>query len=335
MQSNRISAIIPLYNGAAYIKEALRSVLDQERPADEIIVVDDGSTDNEAGADIVREMAKSFPITLLTKQNGGQGSSRNYGIAHSSGNLIALLDQDDAWYPHHLRELERPFLDYNSRTLGWAYSNLDEMRADGIMLNHSVLDLIPNLEHPKKSLFRCISNDLFILPGASIISREAFESVGGFDEQFVGYEDDDLFLRLFMAGYRNVYIDEPLTKWRMHAASTSFTEKMAASRARYFSKLIKTFPDEVETMRFYTRDYIAPRFVKTALKGLALAVARNDRARTKQSYQEILLYSQVLGTSKRWRIRLVAFLLTFRPVQMLYRATPKVMINKAMPFLRT
>ena len=335
MQSNRISAIIPLYNGAAYIKEALQSVLDQERPADEIIVVDDGSTDNGAGADIVRKMAESFPITLLTKHNGGQASSRNYGIAHCSGNLIALLDQDDAWYPHHLRELERPFLEHNLRPLGWAYSNLDEMRADGIMLNHSVLDLVPNLEHPKKSLFRCISNDLFILPGASIISRAAFDAVGGFDEQFIGYEDDDLFLRLFMAGYRNGYINEPLTKWRMHGASTSFTEKMAVSRARYFSKLIKTFPDEAETMRFYTRDHIAPRFVKTALKGLALAVARSDQARTKQSYQEILLYSQPLVTSKRWRIRLAAFLLTFGPMQMLYRAIPKVIIGKARPFLRT
>jgi glycosyltransferase involved in cell wall biosynthesis len=335
LQSNRISAIIPLYNGAVYIKEALQSVLDQERPADEIIVVDDGSTDNGAGADIVREMAKSFPITLLTKPNGGQASSRNYGVAHSSGTLIALLDQDDAWYPHHLRELEHPFLKCNSRPLGWAYSNLDEMRDDGIILNYSVLDLIPFVEHPKKSLLRCISNDLFILPGASMISRAAFEAVGGFDEQFVGYEDDDLFLRIFMAGYPNVYINEPLTKWRMHAASTSFTEKMAASRARYFSKLIKTFPDDVKTMRFYTRDHIAPRFVNTALEGLRLAVTRHDQARTKQSYQEILLYSQALVSSKRWRIRLVAFLLTFRPMQMLYRAIPKVIMGKIRTFLPT
>ena len=140
-----ISAIIPLYNGGKYIRGALDSVLRQDRPADEIIVVDDGSTDD--GASIVAEMAASHPsIKLVSKPNGGQSSARNFGVRHSKGDLIALLDQDDEWYPHHLRILEQPFKETRSIPLGWAYSNLDHVDVLGRMMTRSVLDTAP--QHP-------------------------------------------------------------------------------------------------------------------------------------------------------------------------------------------
>ena len=91
-----ITVVIPLYNGRDFIREALDSVLAQTLSPDEIIVVDDGSTDD--GPDIVADMALSHSITLLRKANGGQSSARNVGIAHANGDLIALLDQDDAWH---------------------------------------------------------------------------------------------------------------------------------------------------------------------------------------------------------------------------------------------
>src|SRR6476659_10725298 len=97
-----ISAIIPLYNGASFVTQALDSVFAQELPPDEVIVVDDGSTDE--GPEIVSRYAKRHPITFLRKDNGGQSSARNFGIRRARGALIALLDQDDLWYPHHLRE---------------------------------------------------------------------------------------------------------------------------------------------------------------------------------------------------------------------------------------
>lgn len=261
----RVSAIIPLYNGAAYIEEALLSVIEQERPADEIIVVDDGSTDGGAGADIVRRLALSHPVTLLTKTNGGQGSARNHGIRHSSGDLIALLDQDDAWYPHHLLELEKPFLKTYRRPLGWVYSNLDQISAEGLLLNLSMLHLLSRLEHPKQTLIRSIGHDLFVLPGATMFSRAAFDAIGGFDESLVGYEDDDFFLRLFMAGFGNQYLDEALTKWRVHPCSTSYTNKMALSRARYYEILKSRFPDDVRMETYYTRDVLVPRFLPATL----------------------------------------------------------------------
>ena len=95
---NSIVAIIALYNGAKYIERSLGSVLAQTLQPDEIIVVDDGSTDDGLGAALVEGFRKENPrIRLLRKANGGQSSTRNFGVKNSSGKLIALLDQDDAW----------------------------------------------------------------------------------------------------------------------------------------------------------------------------------------------------------------------------------------------
>jgi glycosyltransferase involved in cell wall biosynthesis len=124
-----VAAIIPLYNGEAFIRESLESVLAQTEPADEIIVVDDGSTDG--GAEIVKEMAARHPIRLISKSNGGIGSARNRGIAEAKSTHIALLDQDDIWYEDHLAVLKRPFLEGERRNLALVYANLDRIDRQG------------------------------------------------------------------------------------------------------------------------------------------------------------------------------------------------------------
>ena len=253
-----IAAVIPLYNGARYIEEALRSVLSQRLKPAEIIVINDGSTDD--GPAIVERMAADHPITLLHKENGGQSSARNLGIRHCSSDLIALLDQDDAWYPNHLEKLVQPFMRPGRMELGWAYSNLDEIDENGHVVRLSVLDG-SHARHPKDSLFDCLSRDMFILPSASLISRKAFLDIGAFDEALSGYEDDDLFVRLFHAGYDHRYIPAALSRWRIYSTSTSFSPRMARSRMIFARKLMRTFPDDPFNNRFYTRDLIAPRFL--------------------------------------------------------------------------
>jgi glycosyltransferase involved in cell wall biosynthesis len=151
-----ISAIVPLYNGAKYIEEALNSILAQSRKPNEIIIIDDGSTDN--GPDIVKRMAAGNRVVLLRKPNGGQSSARNFGIAHSVGDLIALLDQDDAWYPNHLEQLAKPFGRLHFPELGWVYSNLDEMDAHGRMVRRYLLSSLP-ATHPKRDLIEQPAED--------------------------------------------------------------------------------------------------------------------------------------------------------------------------------
>ncbi len=96
--ASTITAITPVYNGERYLAKAIRSVLDQTLPPDEIIVVADGSTDASA------EVARAFgpPVRVLTQANLGPAAARNWGVAHATGDLLAFLDADDLWLPDKL-----------------------------------------------------------------------------------------------------------------------------------------------------------------------------------------------------------------------------------------
>ncbi len=274
----RISVVIPLYNGARFIGAALDSVLGQTMPPAEIIVVDDGSTDD--GPAIVVRRAETHPITLLRKANGGQSSARNLGIAHSTGTHVALLDQDDIWYPTHLATLASPFLADPQLRLGWSYGNVDEVDEEGRMVARSFLRML-GATHPKRDVFSCLAGDMFVLPSASLIAKDAFMAVGGFDEQLCGYEDDDLFLRLFRSGYDNAFIDEPVSQWRIWPRSSSYSERMLRSRMTYLRKLLVEFPDDKKRRRVYSRDVLATRFLPQVAESYALVVreGRNDAIR--------------------------------------------------------
>lgn len=93
-----ISLIMPVFNGARYLRESLASLLSQTLPATEIIVIDDGSTDHSA------EIAGDYPVTLLRQQNAGAAAARNRGIEASTGALIACLDSDDVATPDRLQQ---------------------------------------------------------------------------------------------------------------------------------------------------------------------------------------------------------------------------------------
>jgi glycosyltransferase involved in cell wall biosynthesis len=299
-----ISAVVPLYNGAPFIQQALQSIFDQELVPDEVIVVDDGSTDS--GPDLVAEMAKRYPIRLLRKQNGGQSSARNLGVDHAHGDLIAFLDQDDVWYPNHISELVKPFLETRAVELGWAYSNLDEINEAGETITRGFLDALGSA-HPKRDLASCLKQDMFVLPSASMISRKAFQAVGGFDERLSGYEDDDFFLRMFLAGFANVYLSESLSEWRIHQTSSSYSEKMAISRAIYAKKLISRFPNDRDKSRWHVRDLIAPRFFRTMAGELRKATLKGTTDQQKTALANLEFMTNHLRTSNR--ILLKIFLL--------------------------
>ncbi len=207
MTDRSIVAIIPLFNGARWIEGAIRSVFAQTIPPDEFMVVDDGSTDD--GPAIVEKLAQERHITLLRKPNGGQSAARNFAVARSKSALIALLDQDDRWYPNHLEVLRRKFEKHQGLPLGWAYSDFDDIDADGRVVSRMFVEERRNLQNPKRRLASLLLHGLIIQPSATLISRAAFEAVGGFDERLCGYEDDDLFLRIFRESFDNAYVPYP------------------------------------------------------------------------------------------------------------------------------
>jgi glycosyltransferase involved in cell wall biosynthesis len=124
-----VAAVVPLYNGAKYIEEAIRSVFAQTEPVDEVIVVNDGSKDN--GPEVVNSLSASYPITFLHQVNNGQSSARNAAIRHTACTHIAFLDQDDVWYDDHIGVLKSQFLKVEVHNLALAYGNLDQIDKDG------------------------------------------------------------------------------------------------------------------------------------------------------------------------------------------------------------
>jgi glycosyltransferase involved in cell wall biosynthesis len=284
-----ISAIIPLYNGARFIANALQSVVEQTLLPFEIIVVDDGSTDHSV--EIVKDFQARHPthnVILMHKENGGQSSARNLGARQARGDLIAFLDQDDQWYAKHLEKLLEPFLDPPpGQPLGWVYSNLDEATVDGEIIHHNFLNQLPAGHHPKRNLYQCIDRDMFVLPSAALISRTVFNEVGGYDERLSGYEDDDLFMRIFRAGKHNVFLNIALSKWCIHEGSSSYTPRMRRSRMIYCRKLLEMFPDKPDKHIYFSRDTILPRFYRQAQAELRHALQANEIADIEETLNEL------------------------------------------------
>jgi glycosyltransferase involved in cell wall biosynthesis len=287
-----IVAIIPLYNGAKWIEGTIRSVFAQTLKPDEFIVVDDGSTDD--GAAIVEKLAQERPITLLRKPNGGQSAARNFAVKHSTSALIALLDQDDCWYPNHLEVLRSEFERHEGLQLGWVYSDFDDIDDDGRMVDRAFIARGP-WENPKRHLNSILSHGMIIQPSATLISRAAFEAVGGFDERLSGYEDDDLFLRMFRESFDNVYVPYPTSQWRIHSSSCGASDRMDESLRYYIKKLVTAFPDDRWRGCYYARDAIAPRFIITWLQMYVRAWRFRNYAKMREYAREALTLVPLLG----------------------------------------
>lgn len=250
-----VVVVIPYYNGSKYIDRSARSVLSQTIQPAEFIVVNDGSRPEER--DYLHEAAKTYGFRVIDQENGGQGAARNAGVAASTANLICLLDQDDFFLDSHIESLLAA-LPKDDPQFGWVYGDLFEADGDGNVLFTSMVKSYA--EHPKTNAYDLLRRDMFVVPSASMISRKAFDAVGGFDPQFMGYEDDDLFLRIFRRGFTNYFTPRSVTVWCINNESTSYSIRMSRSRLRYFKKVAADFPDDRIKTRFYMRDLLIPRF---------------------------------------------------------------------------
>jgi glycosyltransferase involved in cell wall biosynthesis len=323
----RIAVVIPLFNGARYIRLAIESALNQSLSPAQIIVVDDGSTDN--GTRIVERLARDHPITLLRKRNGGQGSARNHGIANCTSEFIALLDQDDVWYRDHLAALTEPFHQPRAGQLGWVYSDVDDVDEQGNLVACSALRRLHEVPHPKRSLENCLAADMHVLPSASLIAREAFVSVGGFDERLRGYEDDDLFLRIFRAGYENEFVGTALSQRRIHAGSSSHAPAMAVSRMQYLRKLLAAFPDDPATRKYWQRDVLLPRFLPHLLAEYIKARQRHDKELVRLSLENLRFASRYHNRRTRMLVRLLVPLLRLPGMPTTLRAARQTLLPLA------
>jgi glycosyltransferase involved in cell wall biosynthesis len=297
----RISAILPVFNGRRFLLGAVRSVLAQSLPPCELIVVDDGSTDGSL-EELDTLPPAPFPVRVLRQANAGQSAARNAAAREATGEYLAFLDQDDAWYPRHLEELVAPLA--ADPAVGWAYCDFDEMDLDGHLVTRAFMRA-QGVDHPKRTIYDCVSGDLMVLPSASVMRRAAFEQAGGFDESLCGYEDDDLFVRFFRLGWDHVFVDRPLLRFRIHTTGSSTSPRFLDSRLRYAAKLTAILPDDSRMLRYYVSEAIAPRFFLTSLDDYVRACSARDWEGARLALASVNHFAALRRQSPRLRWKLL------------------------------
>jgi glycosyltransferase involved in cell wall biosynthesis len=203
-----VSVVVPCFNQAHFLSEAIDSVLAQTHPAVEVVVVDDGSDDNSY------EVAGRHPgVRRIRQSNRGVAAARNLGLGESSGSYAVFLDADDRLLPHAAAVgmealAKRPHI-------AFAAGMSRDIRGDGQPMEGQRQPLVTQ-DHYLRLL-----EDCFIWSGSSMVYRRAaIEAVGGFNESLVAADDYELYLKL--AYSHPVYChDTVVTEYRRHGSNTT------------------------------------------------------------------------------------------------------------------
>lgn len=204
-----VSIILPVYNGARFLAESMGSAAAQTYRNFEIVVMDDGSTDESA------MIAQSFPkARYLYQANRGIADARNNAIAAAEGELLAFLDHDDLW-AHNKLELQMRYLQAHPEVaLVLANERLffTHGYSSPFWLNHKLMQ----------------SDHLGLVPGTWLLRKRVFEEVGPLDPRFRISDDVDWFMRFLDAGFEYGVVEETLLFKRMHGENASFQVRAAA-----------------------------------------------------------------------------------------------------------
>ena len=220
-----VSVIMAAYNHAAYIAQAITSVLSQSWQDLELIVIDDGSTDR------TREVVTGFadPVRYIYQENQGQGGARNTGIAHARGEYISFLDDDDLWLPDYLETVmavlrPRP-------EVGALYAVCQVIDSEGNPLPQVMSRVVPTEE-----MYDTLVEGGWFPPLVVTVRKSVMDDVGPLDLSLRGTDDWELWLRVAKK-YPFMGISDVVARYRMHGGGLSAnTEHMLADKKKAISK---------------------------------------------------------------------------------------------------
>jgi glycosyltransferase involved in cell wall biosynthesis len=204
-----VTVVIPNFNLGRYVGEAIASALAQTHPAIEVVVVDDGSSDDSL------ELIRATPgfqagrVQLLAQANGGVARARNAGAARARGQFLVFLDADDLLEPAYV---ERCLAALHSAppSVAYAYTRMRYFGAtEGIYRSKPF------------GRWKLIRGNF--VNASALVRREAFEAVGGFDPTLTGHEDHGFWVDLLERGWGGVLVPEPLLRYRRHQAASRNT----------------------------------------------------------------------------------------------------------------
>jgi len=279
----KVSVVVPAYNAERYIGDALVSIQEQTLHEVEVVVVDDGSTDDTVA--VVKGFADSLNLTLVCQMNAGPAAARNAGIRKARGRHCAFLDADDVMLPQRLA-MQCELLDAEP-DLGLVHTDLMTFDDGGIIHRTRRAFSEPGGGHVLDRLLL----DNFITTSTVMAPTQRLIDAGLFDEARRVSEDFALWLRM-AARWKVGYIERPLVKYRRRHGSLS-DDKLATARCAL--EVIEAFWDEhPDYLKSHRRTYSRSLAMHLSTAGAA-AIARNQR-RTALSY---LLGSLVRDPWKR------------------------------------
>ncbi len=307
----KVSVVIPTFNRAHLLRDALDSVLQQTFQDFEIVIVDDGSTD---GTTELVQTISDTRIRYFTQDHRGVAAALNHGWQNARGTYIGRLDSDDCWSPTLLQELVNA-LEANPK-IAVAYARAQGMNANG----ESLTQLIGAQEKfPSETLKSLVYGD-FVSPMAVLIRRDALAQVGGYDESLIANEDWDLWLRLAQ-NFQFAYVPRVLARYRYHAQNLTRTdsaqmERVMRDRVRVLDKFFAQpiiLPNilEIKTLAYrnvymdWTIRYLERRAFKEAARTFQRTLSyAPSRIRFFPRALAVMVY--YLGLSKtHWGVRLV------------------------------
>ncbi len=233
-----ISVVLPTFNREKLIARSISSILNQTYKNFELIVVDDGSTDNTE--QVVRAIHDPRIIYIKNEHRGG-AAARNTGIQAARGAYIAFQDSDDEWFPSKLEKQLDVFMSA-ANTIGVVYTGFWKLMKDG----KKVYFPPENIKQKEGDLYAELLWGNFITNQAAMVRKECFERVGGYDESLPGMHEWDLWLRM-ATRYEFAYIAEPLVQTYFTQDSiTAHSEWRLQGREIIFGKHreeFKKYPD--------------------------------------------------------------------------------------------
>jgi len=261
--SNKISVVIPLFNKGPQILDTIESAMDQTLPAEEILIIDDGSTDK--AEQLVVALILSDPkyqrVRLISQKNGGVSSARNLGVELSVGNYVAFLDADDIWERHFLEEISNLIDDFPKAK---AYATRYQKVASGEQYVDPLIRDQRELNSPKVlNDYFAISakGDLPFMTSSVCIEKNVFDTLGGFPLKETMGEDQDLWAKIAL-NTEMVISPKVLAFYHLDSLNRACemncpTEECGFSRRLHLAVLENRIPEKaVDSILKYTATHI-------------------------------------------------------------------------------
>jgi teichuronic acid biosynthesis glycosyltransferase TuaG len=235
IKDNLVSVIMPAYNAGKFIAESIACVQNQTFSNWELVIVDDGSTDNTA--EVVKSFLTDTRIRYIYQENAKAGKARNNAIRSSTGTFLAFLDADDIWPADKLEKQMALF----------ANPKIDLIFTNGYSFSSTINEPVDNMNTIVGDINMENSLPLFLernqIPNLSVVvKKSAVEAVGLLSEAPEIIEDYHLWLKLMLAGYQFYGMKEKLFYYRIHAAQTTANDYLDTARAINAITSLKNIP---------------------------------------------------------------------------------------------